>query len=214
MTIRVWAVVAVAATVVAVLAAGCSLPTDDEARGVSDAALPDGLRADPTTSTTVPVSVVPVPPVDVTLWFVDGETQLLVPTVRPQIDRPVPLAVMRALVEGPTEEEAQQGLTSGIPPGIEVNETLIQRRVLTVDLSSEFFDATGDVFRRAVAQIVFTGVGLEGIDSVRFQADGADRVVPIGASGVAEDRPVTRRDYPDFDPDEVTLDGGDDAAGR
>jgi spore germination protein GerM len=70
---------------------------------------------------------------------------------------------------------------------------------LVVDLSNDFFQATGDFQVRAVAQVVFTACALDGIDRVRLLVEGQPQEWPRGDGSLQSD-PLTPYAYPDLNP--------------
>lgn len=104
------------------------------------------------------------------------------------------LAAMSELVEGPTPEETEFGLTTTIPEGTRVNGVEVADGFATVDLSREFESGGGSLsMLLRVAQVVCTATQFEGIDAVAFQLDG-EPVEAIGGEGVIVDPPLTRTD--------------------
>ena len=80
--------------------------------------------------------------------------------------------LLNILVAGPTETESTAQLTSAIPPDVTVLAARPVGSVLYVDLSSELTELSGDGLILAVAQIVLTGVDIEGIETVQITVDG------------------------------------------
>jgi hypothetical protein len=141
------------------------------------------------------------PGVAVTIWFNRGEA--LVP-----VDRVVPdtgdleaaaADALRSLLEGPSNDEREDGLTTAIPVGtrllgLEVGDD----RIATVDLSGEFETGGGTAAMRArLGQVACTlddVVALDIVDGTRFELDGKP-VSVFSGEGIVLDGPVTCADY-------------------
>lgn len=184
---------AAALAVVAVLV-GCGVPQDSEPRDIP----PDqqGELASPG----------PAPVEDPTaagpkVYFLrpaaDGEEQLQ-PASRDV--PPTAQVVLAELLKGVTSVERGQRWRTAIPSGTELlDATLRTDGTLVVDLSDPFFQATGDAQVKAVAQIVFTSVAVDGVGGVLLLVDGQQRDWPRG-DGSLESEPLTEFDYPGLNP--------------
>jgi spore germination protein GerM len=106
-----------------------------------------------------------------------------------------PASILRSLFAGPNAEERDEQLDTAIPAGLELLSARTVGQVLTVDVVDAFDELTSDGLRFAVAQIVSTADGIEGVRSVQLQIDGEPRVWPLG-NGELTDRPLTVYDYP------------------
>ena len=109
-------------------------------------------------------------------------------------------AALKELVNGPTPAEAEDGISSYIPPGTGLLELSVADGVATVDLSREFSSGGGSLsMTMRLAQVVFTLTQFPTVDSVRFKLDG-EPISVLGGEGVLLDRPVTRQDYEEMSP--------------
>lgn len=103
---------------------------------------------------------------------------------------------VKMLLEGPSPEEQVLGLSSSIPPGVEllsVRES--SNGVASLDLTSEFeAEAEERIHLLRVAQVVFSVTAVKGIDRVLFLIDGEPSGVLIQDATVVN-RPVGRSDY-------------------
>jgi spore germination protein GerM len=106
-----------------------------------------------------------------------------------------PAAVLRSLFAGPNAEERDEQLDTAIPTDLELLSARTVGQVLTVDVVDAFDELTSDGLRVAVAQIVSTADGIEGVRAVQLRIDGESRVWPLG-NGELTDRPLTVYDYP------------------
>lgn len=189
---------AVGLTVAAVLAAGCGLPTDGDPQELATDDLPSDLVAPAQDEDERPLPPSETVPID--LYFDAGEETLVVATR----DHPAPAnlaSVVRTLLEGPTEQERDDGLSTAIPAEWTLVEATltVETGVGTVDLDTGETSLTGDELRRAFAQLVLTITELEGVDSIRFLANGEPTEVPID-DGTSEDGAVTVSDYRSLQP--------------
>jgi spore germination protein GerM len=179
--------------------AACGVPSNDRARVVDPADVPEQLLGTSTTlPTTAPGDATPPspPPASdpVQLFFVRDER--LVPVTR---RLPLPLAVddaLAALVAGPDAEAKADGLTSALGEGTPTVTSQGADGVVVVELSRGTVEGGGQVQRLAIAQIVYTVTGLPGASSVRFTLDGDAVSVPRGDGTLApRETPVDRADY-------------------
>lgn len=106
--------------------------------------------------------------------------------------RPAPL--LEALFGGPSASELDSGVATAIPSDTTLLSARAVSGVLTLDLSPEILELSGDTLLFAVAQIVFTASQIDGIDGVRIRVDGQNRAWPTG-TGVLLDGPLTVYDY-------------------
>lgn len=125
-----------------------------------------------------------------------GENAPLTPVGRDGRDDAA--ALLASLFEGPTAtEQDSEGLRTAIPAGTKlVSATLDNQGTLAVDVSAEFLTSAGDVLRDAVAQIVFTGTELDGVDRIRLLVEGEIQDWPTSSGGSKRD-PLTIFDFPD-----------------
>lgn len=181
---------------VVVLAAGCGVQGDGAPRSLSPEAVPDELLA-PSTST-VPAAQ-PDGARTATVYLVDNRDRLRA-VQRPLASPELVTSVLDSLLDGATDEEADEGLRSEIPTGTTVNGIdRLDRDVIAVDLSEEFAETTADGELLAQAQIVYTASKLRNVGGVLFLVDGRPRE---GADDEAKltSSPLTVADFADFAP--------------
>jgi spore germination protein GerM len=106
-----------------------------------------------------------------------------------------PESAMKALFEGPNTDELQAQLRSAIPPGTRVLDVSRSGSELTVNLSSELQQLTGEALIEGVAEIVMTGTEITGVSAVSIEIDGVPQQWPA-ASGELQSEPLTRYDFP------------------
>lgn len=78
------------------------------------------------------------------------------------------LALLEAVIAGPTEDESATLLSSALPPDTSVNAVRQVGTVLYIDLSADIADLSGDGLLLAVAQLVHTADRIEGIETVQL----------------------------------------------
>jgi len=134
-----------------------------------------------------------------TVYLVDNRERLR-PASR-TLDSPALIVnVLNSLLEGATDDEAEDGLRSEVPAGTSVNGIdRLDEDVIAVDLSEEFADTTADGELLAQAQIVYTVTELGNVRGVLFLVDGRPRE---GADDDAKltSSPLTIEDFEDFAP--------------
>lgn len=179
---------------VAVLAAmtGCGVRADSEPRDIAEAERGDlGSEAAPEAGQGIGPKV----------YFVDEDDEggaRLRGTSRAVL--PTPSAVLSELLKGLTATEQERRWRTAIPAGTElISAALDPRGIVHVDLTDDFFLATGEEQVKAVAQVVFTASGLDGVTGVRILVDGRAREWPRG-DGVLQSEPLTPLLYPELNP--------------
>jgi spore germination protein GerM len=161
-------------------------------KGVSTAGptdVPYGLLEDVERRTTTTLPELASKPVKV--WFVAGES--VVPVSR-DVATPLTAArVLKALADGPSDDEAAFGLRSALPSratrGVEVVDGSA-----SIDLTTSFSSAPPRAQLLALAQLVYTVTQVPGVDVVRFLLEGEPVDVPR-SDGSISDGPVSRFDY-------------------
>jgi spore germination protein GerM len=109
-------------------------------------------------------------------------------------------AAITALLQGPTEEESTDGLSSAIPEGTELRDIALSDGVATVDLGGSFDDGGGSASMLGrVAQVVATLTRFPSVERVAFRVDG-EPVETIGGEGVVVDPPLGRAAIEDETP--------------
>ena len=180
----------------AALLAGCGVQGDGAPRTLAPDVVPDELLA-PSTSSVEPAA--PQTGQLATVYLVDNLERLR-PAVR-TLPSPVLIAtVLNSLLQGATDEEAENGLRSEVPAGTTVNGIdRLDADVIAVDLSEEFAETTADGELLAQAQIVYTVSEMPNVRGVLFLVDGRPRE---GADDDAKltSAPLTVEDFEDFAP--------------
>jgi hypothetical protein len=189
----------VAGVVVVLLAGTCGVQPDDHPRDLAADEVPYGLLdegppiADPT-----PTTAPSIEQVNVAVYFLNGER--LHPAPRAVTDPPIAGRVLSQLIAGPTDDEAVTGLRSAINPLTQVSVSRPSPEILVVDLTPEFAAVPISEQRLALAQIVYTATGLEGVQGVRFTVGGSPVAVPL-PDGTVTSEPVRRDSFAALAPD-------------
>ncbi len=132
-----------------------------------------------------------------TLYFVTIDPDGRV--VRKEVIREIPVSdspltdALRALLKGPTPQEAAKGYRSLIPAGTRILSVLVRSGVATVNVSEEFqFNQYGiEGYIGQLSEIVFTATAFSTVTSVQFLIEGQKREY-LGAEGVWIGTPLSR----------------------
>jgi spore germination protein GerM len=89
-------------------------------------------------------------------------------------------------------EGASRDLSTSVPPGTKLRGAMVADGLATIDLSSEIDDIGGPAQKKAFAQIVFTALGFDEVERVRFLVDGEPVDAPTDDGNLAE---VSADDY-------------------
>jgi spore germination protein GerM len=196
----------VGALAVATGLASCGIPNDDEPRAIPLDAMPSSLSEAPiSTSTTLDQTTT----LRETIFLVSANpasgtsTERLEPKV---VDIPNPADpddLARALLERLTsttqDDITTPGLRNAIPSDTRVlDATLRDDGVLDLNLSGNLADIESNLQRLALAQIVFTATGVNGVTAVLVSIDGQPAAVPAEAGAVPAGQPISRQSYPTF----------------
>lgn len=195
---------AVLALVLAVLGSACGIQPDTSPRSLAADEVPYGLLDEgppiPSPSTSVPE----VDRVNVAVYFLLGER--LQPAARALPDPPSAARVLNTLLSGPTDEEAVSGLRTAINPTTQATVSRPANDIVAVDLTPDFTAVPGLEQRLAIAQIVFTATGVDGVSAVSFSIGGAPIGIPL-PDGTVTAEPVTRDAFPNLAPSETNPNG-------
>lgn len=133
------------------------------------------------------------------VWFHRGE-QLFVVTRTQSATPRVGTAAMEALLEGPSPGERSAGVATQIPDGTQLLGLIVDKRIATVDLTSEYESGGGTAsMTMRLAQVVCTLDQFPTVKGVLFQLDGRP-VDVLGGEGIVIDHPLRCRDYRDLLP--------------
>ncbi len=168
-----------------VVLAGCGVPVDSAPSALPRRDVPFHLlqQSAPTTTTTSVVSPIDLVAVSIFLIAPSGHLTEVSREVAGAPQEPL-FAALAALVQGPTNTEAQQErLESAVPAettllGVVTGPT----GIVTVNLGGTFKQLVGQANIQAVAQIVYTVSAQPGVTGVTFELSGQAVDVPT-ASG-------------------------------
>jgi spore germination protein GerM len=175
---------------VALLGAGCAIPTESSPVSIAPSKVPFQLLNPhpPTTTTTLPK---PSSLVQVKVFFLNANANNQPTPVDRYLSTPAPLeAILADLIAGPSSSEQNSGLTTAIPNDVTVLSATASGSIVTVNFNSAFGAITGTATEEAVAQVVATVANANGFGTgVIFEIDGLRTSVPI-ANGSQESGPV------------------------
>lgn len=128
------------------------------------------------------------------VWFTRGDRLFPVHREVPGT-KAVARASLETLLEGPSSQESEAGISSSIPEGTSLLDVHIDGSTAVVDLSAVYGSGGGSasMFSR-LAQVVFTVTQFPGVDEVEFRMDGRD-VDVFSGEGIVLDGPQSREDY-------------------
>ncbi len=131
---------------------------------------------------------------EVSLWLLRGEALDVVRRAVPKVPG-IGAEAVKALLAGPTPEEAGNGLSTAIPRGTRFLGLHIATGVARVDLSRQFEAGGGGLgLMLRLAQVTCTLDQFESVRGVRFAIDGT-LISVLSGDGVVLDEPVTCDGY-------------------
>jgi hypothetical protein len=126
-------------------------------------------------------------------FVLDGRVERVVREI--PTEAPVVEGVVRALLEGPSQDERSRGIETAIPGATQLLGVRVLGGVAHVDLSDEFQGpAEPTVVLLRVAQVVWTLASVPGVVAVSFAIEGEAIGVPTEGRAVVEG-PVSALDY-------------------
>ncbi|MCY3849478.1 MAG: GerMN domain-containing protein [Acidimicrobiaceae bacterium] len=191
---------------VAVLAAGCSVPTGAPASEIAAGDLPENLRPGYTTTTTT-APVVPTEPA--TFYLIDQVESIVVPVAREIRPFTTNAGRLRPLFdEFRTEEERNIGLVNQLLE-FDLLSATRDRDLLTINITQDDPEAdVSPILLEAVAQLVWTATEPgSNVDRVRVLIDSQRQALPTSAETTDEDQTVDRSNYASFNPESQPADG-------
>lgn len=184
-----WVLAALAA-LSALSATACGIPIDSEPRVLEASAIPPEFLEPTTTQLETPSAVSQT----FRVYFVNEEGMLV--ARERELSRPVaPEELLLALFAGPTDEETEAGLNSALPAETEILDADRSRDgVLVLNLAEGTLEQIeGELQRSAIAQLVFTGTEIEGVDWLWVQIENEPRALPTDEGDL--ETPVGRQHY-------------------
>ena len=155
--------------------AGCGVPIDREPRPITQTTVAP--------APTVPTTVAPTgaPTVDVYFLNVDRLQAVDYP-----VEGEATLGKALDFVLAGPPEGAADGLDTSVPPGTRLRGVVVKNGLATIDLTGEINDIGGPAQKEAFAQIVFTALGFEEVQRVRFFIDGEPVDAPTDDGNLAQ----------------------------
>ncbi len=106
-------------------------------------------------------------------------------------------AALETLIDGPTEEESNRGISTEIPPDARVNNVKVKGNIAYVDLSHELASGGGSFSMTArLYQIVYTVTSFPDVLFIQVLLQGEKREA-LGGEGLIINQPISR---PAFEP--------------
>ena len=121
-----------------------------------------------------------------------GEDQLLRSVQR---EASTAQELMQSLITGPSDAELAAEYSTAIPSTLRLLKAREQPPLLFVDVTDDLTDLSGQGLLQAIAQIVYTGSELEGVDRVQITVDG-DVIAWPKANLESSSEPLSVYDYP------------------
>ncbi len=194
----------------AMLVVGCVVPSDSSATLIKPDDLPDQLRTDVTSTTTLLIESAITMPMTIYVIAPLGERTVVVPAqraIRPSanlFDRLSIMFVNDLLTPEEAEVEYQNALASLELRRAEVTDGGIAViDIVSTDVDGKVIALDNDALRDAVAQLVYTATSFDNINAVRLLYDGKRVILPTQGQEGDTDRVITTADYPLYDPDTV-----------
>jgi spore germination protein GerM len=103
--------------------------------------------------------------------------------------------LMETLILGPNDTELDDEYSSAIPSTLQLLSASEQSPLLYVDVTDELTDLSGQGLLQALAQIVYTGSELDGVDRVQITVNG-DVIAWPKANLESSSEPLSVYDYP------------------
>ncbi len=163
--------------------AGCGVPIDREPRPINQTTVAP--------AETVPTTVAPTGAATVEVYFLnDGRLQ----AEEYPVEGEVTLGKALDFVLAAPPEDASNNLDTSVPPDTQLRGVVVKNGLATIDLTGEINDIGGPAQKEAFAQIVFTALGFDEVQQVRFFIDGE----PVDAP--TDDGNLAKIDADNYDP--------------
>jgi hypothetical protein len=103
--------------------------------------------------------------------------------------------LMEALITGPSDTELDEEYSTAVPSTLRLRSAREQPPFLYVDVTDELTDLSGQGLLQALAQIVYTGSELDGVDRVQITVNG-ELIAWPKANLESSSEPLSVYDYP------------------
>lgn len=180
----------------ALLLAGCGVPTGGQPSTIPPSDVPYGLaEPSPPSTTSAPPEVLP----QTSRVFLLGPGDVLVPRGRDLegVGRRARLTeLLEELAKGPTAAEQDEQLSTALPPEVQLTVSSMEDGTAVIDMSAA--PPSGAAGRRAVAQIVLTATSVPGVDEVLLELAGEPIEAPLPGGELTDD-PLTAEDFAGYE---------------
>jgi spore germination protein GerM len=183
----------IAAVGVIVVLAGCGVPRGSTAT-VADEEVPYHLLGSTAEqSSAAPTGNAATLP---SVFYVDANEQLVRRPlhVGAADTESVVAAVLKALADGPSEDDRARGLASALGPDIGIQLLDVADNTAHIAIVPSARNPTADRLPLAVGQIVLSATSVEGVDQVTLEEDGQPLSAPLPGGEQTSD-PLARSDY-------------------
>ncbi|UOX99738.1 GerMN domain-containing protein [Blastococcus sp. PRF04-17] len=182
------------AVLLALVLAGCGVPTGGGPEAIAASDVPYGLLTPPSTS---PAPSSSPAQEDRPRVYLVGPDDVLAPSgrdvqgtgLRERLDD-----LLGQLADGPTAGERDDELTTALPPGLRLSVAAVDEGTVTIDLTGPAEAPSGEQTRLAVGQIVLTATSLPQARAVLLTRDGEPLEAPL-PTGELTTEPLTAADY-------------------
>lgn len=176
---------------------GCGVPAGEAPATIAPADVPYGLAA-PSSPAPAPSPSAPVD--DQPVVYLVGPGNALVPRGREDAQDTTAHRLedlLAGLAAGPTAAERREGLSTALPPGVQLSVAETDDGTVTVDIGGAAEAPSGRESRTAVAQIVLTATSLPEVEGVLLTRAGTPVEAPL-PSGELTSAPLSAADYAGF----------------
>jgi spore germination protein GerM len=142
--------------------AACGVPIDQEPRAISQTTIA------PAATVTVPTTVSPGG-ASVAVYFLNSNA---LQAQEYPVEGEVTLGKALDFVLATPPDDTSPALHTSVPPDTRLRGVEVADGLATIDLTSEINDIGGSTQKQAFAQIVFTALGFDEVQEVRFLIDG------------------------------------------
>lgn len=188
---------AAVAVALALLVAGCGVPTGGEPSTIPASDVPYGL-AEPSAPSATTAS--PEVLADTSRVFLLAAGDVLVPRGREltgSTRRERLAQLLTRLAAGPTAAERDEQLSTALPPQVRLSVASLDDGVATIQIDIPAQAPSGVAGRRSVAQIVLTATSVPGVRAVLLELAGEPIEAPL-PGGELTSEPLTAEDFADF----------------
>lgn len=184
---------ALVAVLVAVVLAGCGVPSDGRPTEIDPERVPYGLLGE-REAAHASGPMAGDRRARIALVVGDDRIRLVDRSVTAGALHDALVALLVELERGPTDVERRRGLLSTLPSTTRLRLTDLTGGVASVDIGGELLNPVADRLRLTVAQIVLTATSLPGVEAVQLLRDGLPVEAPL-VGGQFTSRLLRAEDY-------------------